>query len=196
MVEIIPTPAKPLTAAEVAAADAKGKMDALKAAATMAADSAAMTADKAKAIPFPGSPDGSPMQVGSAAQFAAADKAAAEFDKAKVAAVDQSKNVGAPIPNGSFGSLSEAAGGPAPMEQSKNAPMTNPFAGSVGRTPPGMSVENRVSLLEARLAYLTRINGWPTEEHDEVLAARHRAEQRDFRGHPTHAAGAASEPGR
>lgn len=46
----------------------------------------------------------------------------------------------------------------------------------------------RLDAIEARLAYLTALMGWPTEEHDEKLADKARAEQVDFAGNPVKAA--------
>lgn len=46
----------------------------------------------------------------------------------------------------------------------------------------------RLDAIEARLAYLTALYGWPTEEHDEKLAEKAKAEQVDFAGNPVKAA--------
>lgn len=52
----------------------------------------------------------------------------------------------------------------------------------------GKTAAARLDALEARLAYLTALMGWPTEEHDEKLAEKAKAEQVDFAGNPVKAA--------
>lgn len=54
--------------------------------------------------------------------------------------------------------------------------------------PKGKTAAARLDALEARLAYLTALYGWPTEEHDEKLAEKAKAEQVDFAGNPVKAA--------
>lgn len=53
---------------------------------------------------------------------------------------------------------------------------------------PNKTPAARLDALEARLAYLTALMGWPTEEHDERLAEKAKAEQVDFAGNPVKAA--------
>lgn len=54
--------------------------------------------------------------------------------------------------------------------------------------PKGKTPAARLDAIEARLAYLTALLGWPTEEHDERLAEKAKAEQVDFAGNPVKAA--------